>query len=208
MGMVAVSSLAACAFSSVERPAAAVPVKTIFSARQEAPAVSDLDTGRSALNTFFKLGSREEAASAVFIPSTAQDYEEPLLAEWAASQNTRFRTTSHDFGGSRPDDLVAWVKENKPGTDYLAETTIRKWGVKPHPKDSSRKVVFISLNHKLTDLKTGKVVVNRNCVRDTNDLPREEAPTGYKLLKNDRALLKETMDNLTKACLAKAAPTA
>lgn len=198
LSLIAALAISACSSQQVRAPV--TPAKKILSVRVDAPAVSDLGSGREKFDVV-TVGRKPLTKDPVFIPSTAHVFEEAFLQDWEKSKNIRARTETYDFGGARPEDLQAWAKANKPGFDYIADTSIKKWGVKKHPKDSSLKVVYLSLDHKLTDLKTGKVVVSKTCNKNTQELALKDAPSNHTLLKNDRALLKKIMRDLTLSCV-------
>jgi hypothetical protein len=196
------ASFSGCAlFPEPAAKPGAVPAKKVLIIKEDPPAVSDLNTGRASFDKLMQVGGEKGTDTLVLIPSTISLVEDTVFKSWASGRKARLREERVDFDGAKPADLKAWAKDNKPDADYIVDTSIRKWGVKNHPKDITRKLVYVSLNHKIIDAHSGKVLVNRSCTKDTSDTALEKSPTTYTLLKDNRALLRSVMKDLTLACL-------
>lgn len=197
LSILAVFALAGCALFSGDKQGAAV--QKILSLESTPPAISDLSSGREAMESVVR--SQKRGKDPVFIPLQANDLEAAALDSWASKKGFALRVDSHDFAGAKPSDMAGWLKDNKPGYDYVSETSIRKWGVRKHPKDSTRRVVYVSLMHTITGAQTGKVYASHSCAKDTlASIPLDKAPSVHTLLKNDRAQLKSLMAGLIRQC--------
>lgn len=176
-------------------------VQKILSLEVDPPAVSDLSSGREAMESVLKLNAKPLAKDPVFIPLYAHDLETAYLNAWAAKKSFKLSVDSHEFEGAKPADVTKWMKEYKPGYDYVSEVSVKKWGVRKHPQDDTRRVVYVSLVHNISGAQTGKVYASHTCVKDTSAAAVADAPSAYELLRNDRVRLKSMMGKLILECM-------
>ncbi|GJL84880.1 MAG: hypothetical protein DHS20C02_06550 [Micavibrio sp.] len=176
--------------------------KKIYLVKEDVVEAHYFVSGKDMLNTLVDIGNTEEESSKTEkLRPPSEIIERALVGDLKKKYAVTTKPETISFEGEeKPTDMVAWAKANGYENGIVLDVETMDWGITPHPKSRTRYIVKVRALMNLYDLEAGTVLARHVCMGNTSSLPLAEAPTKYKLLKDDSRLMKRYIYRQSKRC--------
>lgn len=132
------------------------------------------------------------------IASPAEEIEKALTAK-LIKKGQEQKVISFK-GKKKPENVISWMHGKDITEGVVLDVQTGNWGMEPHPRDSTRYVVWLNAKMELVNIEENAVLAEYTCYSDTSEIPLEKAPTKYQLLKDDGVLVKKMFVERARAC--------
>ncbi len=176
--------------------------KKIYLVKEDVVEAHYFVSGKDMLNTLVDVGNvGEEESKTDKLRAPSEIIERALVDDLKKIYEVSAKPETISFKDQeKPDDILVWAAENGYEEGIVLDVETMDWGIAPHPKSRTRYIVKVRALMNLYDLEQGTVLARHVCLGNTSSLPLAEAPTKYKLLKDNSRLMKRYIYRQSKRC--------
>lgn len=185
-----------------DNPGASLAGKQVHSTREAPPSFLALTPAHGGFAAFGVMAAYGEGDTLVVqegIDDPAVMIEDAVARHLRSRHGTGGNGRILTFEGDKPDDLVAWARQNDVH-DLIVDVETSGWGFSYQGFSFSSYSVTYSALFRLIDPSTGQVLAQHLCSGGSHD-DAEGAPSHDDLLANDAALLKSLLSERAQVCI-------